>query len=909
MRRLSDRVPKFLLDHLEMSTAAGIDLGNQYCVVGVPCHGGVDIVPNCNSSRLIPTKVCYTGTRRYNGDDADQQQMMYVDGTISEIKRLFCLPFNSKERELIQSVVAFKMAELPDGYTGIVVNYQDSELILRPEQCLAYILRSMAKLALTKSNKIEQFVISVSPWWPERQRRALFDAARIAGYQKITLINSTTAAAVTYSVYHSNRLPDVDQPPVYMAFVDFGNSSMNVAIAEMNKFKVVIKSFTDDNHLGGSYFTEPLVRYLADIIQSKYKVNPFANPRIALRFWNATEKLKKTLSINPVVNFECTSMGNDQDISFLVKREEYNNIIQDLLQRIPGPIESALTQAGITKDQLFGVEVLGGGSRVVAVKNKIAEVFGQEPSSSLNLDECFAIGSGYMASIIAGYTKNIEVHDVAPYPFNAEWSDGHPKCQELFKQFSPVPSCATIVVKVVGKTPIRVVSNGEEVASVEIVTGIPEAIDVTVKFYLTQSSTIEITNATYVSPEGIDKIASINYLSHDGLTDEEIEKFSKLEDEMEENDKIQLQIDDQFNNLQEMIFKAQGAVRDFPESFDPENLEAFKTKIDEFSCWFSENEFDRQPLNEYTDRIKKLKDEIEPAEKRHRLFSELIDNLEPIKKQLNNTLKAVEEDIVHQEDPVHAKIQEDIKAEIQRIEEFEQSPKHIDPEFDVEQSKKNSATYQTRANKLKAKIIKPTEPEPSEQELYWGPRRMNDPRRQQSELDEEEDYYDPFSALFGVPRRRVARPTAKRGRPIDPWEVERKRREELEQQREFERRRQIELQRQAQLEARRRAELEAQRRAELEEQRRAAMQRQNPWFAMNEDSYDPRRNDQRIDDIRRSASPDGWGSQWDDPWGGSWEQQQPRPQRQEPPRRPNPRPFGGWGDDMWGRSSWQDPFW
>jgi molecular chaperone DnaK (HSP70) len=175
--------------------------------------------------------VTYAGDRRFFGDFALQQEMQHVQSTITELKRLICLPFDSPEREIIAKTVLFTLVALPDGTTGIAIPYTDTTIHIRPEQAIAALLKDLASVIRSQHESVSKFVIAVSPWWPDRHRRSMLTAARIAGIEVLGLVNSTTAAAVSYAMLQRARLPKSTESPAIVAFVDFGNSSMNVAIA------------------------------------------------------------------------------------------------------------------------------------------------------------------------------------------------------------------------------------------------------------------------------------------------------------------------------------------------------------------------------------------------------------------------------------------------------------------------------------------------------------------------------------------------------------------------------------------------------------------------------------------------------------------------------------------------------
>ena len=185
-----------------MSSVLAIDFGNENLVISAPRKGGVDIINNQSSQRLTPSMVAFSETRRYAGEFARQQQMQNVKGTITNLKRLVGLKYDSNDREVVQKLVPFKLVKLDDGYIGVEVMYLEELQTFRVEQCIALLLKEVFHIARIQSIHASDCVIVISPWWDECQRRSILDSAKIAGFNVLKLLNSTTAAAIVYSMYH-----------------------------------------------------------------------------------------------------------------------------------------------------------------------------------------------------------------------------------------------------------------------------------------------------------------------------------------------------------------------------------------------------------------------------------------------------------------------------------------------------------------------------------------------------------------------------------------------------------------------------------------------------------------------------------------------------------------------------------
>jgi molecular chaperone DnaK (HSP70) len=287
----------------QMTTIIAIDFGNESCLVTLPCSGGVEIISNQSCERTTPTMIAFSESPRFSGVFAQLQQMQNIPNTLINLKRLISVRSDS-ERDQLQSLCQFKIAT-PDS-RSVEVNYRGEVRVLRIEQCLALLLSGLLNIARQNPNcpNVEKCVVVVSPWWTEAERRIVLDAAAIAGVRVEALVNSTTALAISYSMYQRQRLPKVEDEAVTAVMIDFGDSSLNVAVVRLWQGSVEIRAFASDMHLGGSYFTTGLLHYLAQKTKEKYNIDPMTSPRAIARFRQAVEKLKRALSVNLEMRFE-----------------------------------------------------------------------------------------------------------------------------------------------------------------------------------------------------------------------------------------------------------------------------------------------------------------------------------------------------------------------------------------------------------------------------------------------------------------------------------------------------------------------------------------------------------------------------------------------------------------------------
>lgn len=284
----------------------------------------------------------------------------------------------------------------------------------------------LSKIRQTTSNElrlpVSDIVLSCPAWFTDIQRRALIDASEVAGLKLLRLMNDTTAAALGYGITKLD-LPGPDEKPRRVAFVDVGHSNYTCSIVEFKKGELAVKSTAWDRHYGGRNFDKALVDHLQKEFLGKYKIDIFSNPRAVARVQAAAEKTKKILSANQQAPLNIESLMNDIDVSAMITRQEFEALIEPLLLKTAAPLEQALADAKLTKDDIDVIEVVGGGSRVPAVKERIQAFFGKPLSFTLNQDEAAARGCAFSCAILSPVFKvrDFAVQDAISYPIEFAW--------------------------------------------------------------------------------------------------------------------------------------------------------------------------------------------------------------------------------------------------------------------------------------------------------------------------------------------------------------------------------------------------------------------------------------------------------------------------------------------------------
>ncbi|RRT50245.1 hypothetical protein B296_00023785 [Ensete ventricosum] len=380
-------------------SVVGFDVGNESCIVAVARQRGIDVVLNDESKRETPALVCFGEKQRFIGTAGAASSMMNPKNTVSQIKRLVARKFSDPELQRDIKSLPFKVTEGRDGFPLIHANYLGEQRAFTPTQILAMVLSNLKSIAETNLHAaVVDCCIGIPVYFTDLQRRAVLDAATIAGLHPLRLLHETTATALAYGIYKTD-LPESDQ--LNVAFVDVGHASMQVCIAGFKKGKLKILAHSYDRSLGGRDFDEVLFKHFAAKFKDEYKIDVYQNARASLRLRAACEKLKKVLSANPEapLNIEC--LMEEKDVRGFIKREEFEHISAPILERVKGPLEKALAEAGLSVENIHSVEVVGSGSRVPAVIRILTEFFGKEPRRTMNASECVARGCALQCAILS----------------------------------------------------------------------------------------------------------------------------------------------------------------------------------------------------------------------------------------------------------------------------------------------------------------------------------------------------------------------------------------------------------------------------------------------------------------------------------------------------------------------------
>jgi heat shock protein 5 len=397
----------------DVGTVIGIDLGTTYSCVGVFKNGRVEIVANDQGNRITPSYVAWDeNDERLIGDAAKNQATVRPEQTVFDVKRLIGRRYEDKTVQKDKALFPFEVID-KDGKPFVQIKHENGEKkIYAPEEISAMILSKMRSIAESYlGESVKNAVVTVPAYFNDAQRQATKDAGTISGLNVMRIINEPTAAAIAYGLDKKGGEENI------LVF-DLGGGTFDVTLLTIDNGVFEVLATNGDTHLGGEDFDQRVMQYFIKMIKKKNKVDISTDKRALQKLRRETERVKRALSSTHQARLEIESLFEGEDFSESLTRARFEELCLDLFKKTLGPVEQVLEDAGLKKNEVDEVVLVGGSTRIPKVQQLLKDYFnGKEPSRGINPDEAVAYGAAVQGGILSGEseaTNGILLLDVTP---------------------------------------------------------------------------------------------------------------------------------------------------------------------------------------------------------------------------------------------------------------------------------------------------------------------------------------------------------------------------------------------------------------------------------------------------------------------------------------------------------------
>lgn len=586
-----------------MRKVIGIDLGTTNSVVAVMEGGSPKVIPNEEGQNTTPSVVAFTKDgKRLVGVLAKRQAVTNPENTIFSAKRFIGHKYDEVSKEA--QYVPYKLAKKPNGDLAIVA--QDKEY--SPQEIAAAVLSKLKQSAENYlGHAVKQAVITVPAYFNDSQRQATKDAGMIAGLEVLRIINEPTAAALAYGLDKKKNGT--------IAVFDFGGGTFDISVLEIHDGVIEVKSTNGDTHLGGDDIDQKIISFLIDEFKKDSGID-LKNDRMALqRLRESAEKAKVELSsmheteIN--LPYVTADASGPKHLHIKLSRAKLESLCSDIFERLLTPCKKAMQDAGVPKEQIDEVILVGGSTRMPKVQQLVKDFFGKEPNKSVNPDEVVAIGAAVQGAILAGEVTDVLLLDVTPLSLGIETMGGI--ATKLIERNTTIPTRKSQVFSTAEDNQtavdIRVVQGEREFARDNKLLGqfrleglppAPRGVpQVEVTFDIDANGIVNVS----AKDKATGKEQKITITSSTGLSKEEVEKMVKEAAAHEAEDRKARETIEKRNRLDGLILDIEKTVAENKDKLPQEEVDKTNAALEKAKTALKEHADNAEELQKASDEL------------------------------------------------------------------------------------------------------------------------------------------------------------------------------------------------------------------------------------------------------------------------------------------------------------------
>ncbi len=562
-----------------MGKIIGIDLGTTNSVVSVMEGGEPKVIQNKEGNRTTPSVVSWgKNGERQVGLLAKRQAVTNPTDTVYSVKRFMGRRFDEVTNEMTE--VPYEVIAGPNGEVRI----KTSQGEFSPPEISAQILRTLKETAEEYLGQpVTDAVITVPAYFNDAQRQATKDAGKIAGLEVKRIINEPTAAALAYGLEKKGEET--------IAVFDLGGGTFDISILEIVDGVFSVLATNGDTHLGGDDFDQRVIDHLVDTFIKQEGIDLSKDPMALQRLKEASEQAKRELSTATQTEINLPFITADQNgpkhLTLTLTRAKFESLVEDLVERVMGPCQSCLKDAGLSPSDIDEVLLVGGSTRMPAVQDKVEQIFQKEANRTVNPDEVVGMGAAIQGGVLGGEDMDIVLLDVTPLSLGIETLGS--VMTRLIERNTTIPTKKSQVFSTAADSQPTVdihVLQGEREMSVDNktigrfqLTGLPPAPrgvpQIEVAFDIDANGILSVSAVD----KATGKEQSIRIQASSGLSDDEVERMVQDAEANAEADKSKRELIDLRNEAEARIHSARKSMEDIGDDLDASLKEDVETKI------------------------------------------------------------------------------------------------------------------------------------------------------------------------------------------------------------------------------------------------------------------------------------------------------------------------------------------